>query len=470
MNNKYIISFLFSFLLFQNISQAQDQPSMITALNSYVHYTNESIHGMLIVHRLLENFNQEANKYVNLQSNQLNFYANKDLPKNIFVDPEMSFYKISPYRWYDVVKSESKSLRPADAKKLNQLADQLKSIMDKTNNVRFDIENFLKNNDLTKKENQKAIYKKLEGCVLLYADFYATKEKMRHALFDIYGNSIDQELTRTTVPIQALHTFQRKFLSFSSMLRFKTSNEDTAFKNLQKAGNEILNTSAKHPFYKKSQAAVKTILNQVTNFTTNKNTSEGYELYGTHYYYHNVELTSSFNSYGMGFVKNANKYIKNMHPTGLLILEEPHFFKVIYAEAALEFADDKTQGQGDVIKELPKVVNDREVVVRQQVISVDSLELELAIYDHKEQDGDIISLNLNGKWILESYKLTKRWKKITIQLNNTGANYLLLHAENLGYNPPNTAAIRYMYKGKPKTVILNSNLNESEMIKLSYEK
>jgi len=122
MNYKSLISILLSLFLFQNISRAQDQPSMITALNSYVHYTNESIHGMLIVHRLLENFNQEVNKYVNLQSNQLNFYANKDLPKNIFVDPEMSFYKISPYKWYEVVKAESKSLNPADAKKLNRLA------------------------------------------------------------------------------------------------------------------------------------------------------------------------------------------------------------------------------------------------------------------------------------------------------------------------------------------------------------
>ena len=469
MKHKFLISILLSLFLFQNLSRAQDQPSMITALNSYVHYTNESIHGMLIVHRLLENFNQEVNQYVNLKSNQLNFYANKDLPKNIFVDPEMSFYKISPYRWYEVTQSESRSLKPADAQRLNRLAGQLKTIMDKTNNVRFDIENFLKNNDLTKKENQKVIYKKLEGCVLLYADFYGIKEKLRHALFDIYGNSIDQELTRTSVPIQSLHLFQRKFLAFSSKLRFKTTGE-SALKNLNKAGNDVLNTSAKHPFFKKSQTAVKSILSQAAAFTKNKNTSSGYELYGTHYYYHNVELTSSFNSYGMGFVKNANKYIKNMHPTGLLILEEPHFFKVIYAEDALKFEANKSEGEGDVIEELPTIVKDREIIVRQQSISVDELELELSIYDHKEEDGDIISLNFNGQWILESHRLTKQWLKLNIKLNDKGENYLLLHAENLGGSPPNTAAIRYTYKGKAKTVILNSNLNESEMIKLSYGK
>ena len=471
MNNKYFFSLLLSFFLFQNTNQAQDQPSMITALNSYVHYTNESIHGMLIAHRLFENFNQEVNKYVNLQSTQLNFYANKDLPKNIFVDPEQSFYKISPYRWYEVVKTESRSLKPADAKRLNVSADELKTIMEQVNQVRFDLENHIQNNDLTKKENQKTIYKKLEHCVKLYESFYKTKEKIRKDVFDIYSNSINQELTRTSVPIQALISFHRKFLFFSSKLRYKTSDTNNSIlANLKKEANKVLDVPAKHPFYKKSQKAVNTIIQQAEAFTNDKSFSKSYTLYGPHYFYHNVELAAAFNSYGLGYVKNANKYIKNMHPTGLLLIEEPHFFKVIYAKEALEFAQSNSAGEGDVIEELPSVVNDREVIVRQQSITVDSLELELAIFDHKEQDGDIISLNFNGTWILESYRLTKRWHNLKVTLNAEGENYLLLHAENLGGSPPNTAAIRYMYGGKKKTVILNSNLNESEMIQVKYVK
>jgi len=471
MNKKYFFSLILAFFLFQNINNAQDQPSMVTALNSYVHFTNESIHGMLIAHRLFENFNQEINKYVNLQSTQLNFYANKDLPKNIFVDPEQSFYKISPYRWYEVVKTESRSLKPADAKRLNTLVDQMKSIMDKVNQVRFDLENLIKNKDLTIKGNQKPVYDKLQSCVKLYEDFYKTKEKIRKALFDIYSNNINRELTRTTVPIQSLIVFQNTFLAFSQKLRYKATNSgNNTFAKLKKEGDVILNNPVKHPFYKKAKSAVKEILQQASGFTNNNTFSEAYTLYGSHYYYHNVELTASYNSYGLGYIKQANKYIKNMHPTGLLMIEEPHFFKVISAEEALEFSQSKTAGEGDIIDDLPTVVNDREVIVRQQSITVDSLDLELAIYDHKEQDGDIISLNFNGNWVLESYRLTKQWKKINIKLNPAGENYLLLHAENLGGSPPNTAAIKYMLGGKKRTVILNSNLNESEMIKLKYVK
>ena len=459
---------IYRFFLFQNNSQAQDQPSMITALNSYVHYTNESIHGMLIAHRLLENFNQEINKYVNLQSNQLNFYANKDLPANIFVDPEQSFYKISPYRWYEVVKSESRSLKPADAQRLNASVDQLKAIMDKVNQVRFDLENLIKK-DLTQKANQKPVYAKLESCVKLYEDFYKTKEKIRKDLFNIYSNNISRELTRTTIPIQSLIVFQNTFLSFSRKLRYKTTDSNNnSFARLKKEGDIILNNSVKHPFYKKAKLAVKEILQEASNFTNKNSFAEAYTLYGAHYYFHNVELTASFNSYGFGYIKQANKYIKNMHPTGLLMIEEPHFFRVISAEEALEFAQSKSAGEGDIIDELPTIVNDREVIVRQQSITVDSLDLELAIYDHKEADGDIISLNFNGNWVLESYRLTKQWRKINIKLNPTGENYLLLHAENLGGSPPNTAAIRYTLGGKVRRVILNSNLNESEMIQLKY--
>ena len=152
------------------------------------------------------------------------------------------------------------------------------------------------------------------------------------------------------------------------------------------------------------------------------------------------------------------------------MIEEPHFFKVISAKEALEFSKSLSAGEGDIVDALPTVVKDREVIVRQQSITVDSLNLELSIFDHKEQDGDIVSINFNGDWVLKSYRLTKQWKKINIKLNAKGENYLLLHAENLGGSPPNTAAIKYYLGGKRKTVILNSNLNESEMIKLNYVK
>ena len=77
--------FLFFFLLVFTIEvDAQaSQKQQAASLNNYVYFTNESVHGLLIVHRLLENFNQKINKYVDLESTQFNFYSNADLPRNL---------------------------------------------------------------------------------------------------------------------------------------------------------------------------------------------------------------------------------------------------------------------------------------------------------------------------------------------------------------------------------------------------
>ena len=80
-----------------NVSPQQE----LNALNNYLHFTNESTHGLLTAHRLLETFNQRVNKYIDLESKQLNFYSNADLPADIFDDPEHWFYDVSPYTWYD---------------------------------------------------------------------------------------------------------------------------------------------------------------------------------------------------------------------------------------------------------------------------------------------------------------------------------------------------------------------------------
>ena len=89
----------------------------------------------------------------------------------------------------------------------------------------------------------------------------------------------------------------------------------------------------------------------------------------------------------------------------------------------------------------------------------------MEIFDHRQEDGDIISLNFNGHWILKERKLSKLPLKLIVELNETGENYLLLHAENLGDIPPNTIAVRYYIEGQRKLVVLNSDMDHSEVIR-----
>ena len=147
----------------------------------------------------------------------------------------------------------------------------------------------------------------------------------------------------------------------------------------------------------------------------------------------------------------------------LFLLEEPHILKIVYPEKEIQKPDNQP-----IVEDVPMIIKDRNVVVRQRNIVVDKTEFTLQIFDHKEQDGDIISINLNGKWIIENQELKNRPLQVKIKINPKVENYIILHAENLGKTPPNTCAINYYFNGRKKQVVLNSNLNESEMIRMEY--
>ena len=83
-------------------------------------------------------------------------------------------------------------------------------------------------------------------------------------------------------------------------------------------------------------------------------------------------------------------------------------------------------------------------------------------------DGDIISLNLNGKWILQNYTLEKEHKEIRVKLQ-AGTNYLVLHAHNLGIYSPNTAAVSLFDGKKTQTIVLESTLNASGTIQIDLK-
>jgi hypothetical protein len=81
-------------------------------------------------------------------------------------------------------------------------------------------------------------------------------------------------------------------------------------------------------------------------------------------------------------------------------------------------------------------------------------------------DGDLVSVNFNGEWIMEKEELEIAPKKFKLKLNKEGKNYLLLHADNVGQRPPCTIGVSYMMGGTKKEIILSSDLEVSEMIEL----
>lgn len=111
----------------------------------------------------------------------------------------------------------------------------------------------------------------------------------------------------------------------------------------------------------------------------------------------------------------------------------------------------------------------REIITAGEVAAQEE-RIVLKFWDNSQEDGDIISLNLNGEWILRNFIVKKTPGEMILNLVE-GENILILHAENLGESPPNTAAISITENGERiKRVILNSDMGKSEAIKIIRKK
>ncbi len=102
-------------------------------------------------------------------------------------------------------------------------------------------------------------------------------------------------------------------------------------------------------------------------------------------------------------------------------------------------------------------------------VKVKSSKVTIEIWDHQMEDGDIVSLILNDKWIIQNYELKNKKKYITVELKE-GHNKLILYALNLGKYEPNTAAV-IVDDGKDKhQIILESTLQQSGALEIIYHK
>ncbi|PSL46582.1 hypothetical protein CLV51_103563 [Chitinophaga niastensis] len=101
-------------------------------------------------------------------------------------------------------------------------------------------------------------------------------------------------------------------------------------------------------------------------------------------------------------------------------------------------------------------------------IQVDTADIVLELWDAQREDGDSISLCLNGNWIATGFPVKNAPQTISARLQR-GENTLLFMADNLGKIPPNTAALRIRYGLKTKTLRLSTDMRKNNEIKLILE-
>jgi hypothetical protein len=99
---------------------------------------------------------------------------------------------------------------------------------------------------------------------------------------------------------------------------------------------------------------------------------------------------------------------------------------------------------------------------------VDVNELNIEVFDHENEDGDIVSLCFNGQYLLEKLLLKNKPKTLTIKLLPNRQNVLTVFANNTGKEGANTSAIRFTLNGKQEQIILYADKKESDGIEFYY--
>ncbi len=110
--------------------------------------------------------------------------------------------------------------------------------------------------------------------------------------------------------------------------------------------------------------------------------------------------------------------------------------------------------------------NDRDYQITNKV-KVQNPTVRIEVWDHQMEDGDIISLILNDRWIIQNYELVKKKKVFYVELQE-GRNNFILYAHNLGKYAPNTASVSVVDGDETHTIILESDLKESGALEIKY--
>ncbi|MEM9545575.1 MAG: hypothetical protein AAGA77_06355 [Bacteroidota bacterium] len=479
--NKGILIFCLMLLSFGDADgqNALSKEAKVDALNSVIHFVNEGAHGMLIVHRMLENFNQEINKYVDLDSYQINKIANNELPKNIFEDPDKWFcMKSSPYEWYEIAKLKAEKNKYANRKQIIATMSRMKTILENINQIRFDVDEKITDKDLTDTAALNRVYDELRKGVTLYEEYFTIQQSLLKQVAAAYKPLIPNAEEVQFPPLYK--AMADLYLSTRNVLIALRNKDDEVLENLISKQEDALTAFENIDFNsfgstrlssRKIQRIRKNIIDparaslvSAKKFIETAEVPTEYKQYGKFYFYYNSEMINHFNRYGNGIVFELNNLITDLNIPSLLFSELPHYYKVILPKK-LEQVEHIVATDSKIVR-LPSKLKDREIQMSTRTIKVDSIKFEVELYDHMIEDGDIISLNFNGDWIVEKMPLKAKHKKLKLMLNEEGKNYFILHAENVGRRPPNTMAVDYYYRGRKQQIILKSDLNVSEMIEI----
>jgi hypothetical protein len=97
-----------------------------------------------------------------------------------------------------------------------------------------------------------------------------------------------------------------------------------------------------------------------------------------------------------------------------------------------------------------------------------SQEITLALWDDAVEDGDSVSININGKWIVRGFPVKKNPQFLRVKLE-PGPNTITFVADNLGSIPPNTSVLEIIDGKKRKSFFIETDLDQNNLIRIFYD-
>lgn len=436
-------------------------PERMKALNNYVEFLNESVHGLTVAQILFVNYNKDLNKHVDLESHKINTHiTNMELGPNIFDNPDIntSDSNVSTMMLAKVTKENSSVLESGTARLLNEEVNQIVQILEKVNNLRFEIEDFIKNNDLDVKENIYTCYVYLEKCVALF-DNYAFKH-------DNLSKRLRREVLYEYKPMDFMfHEIHKETVDVLAQLRKgKTSGFTKALDRIEGVKNNFLNrdfglSGANTRIADEISRQIDQMISFIKKSERSASLPDNFRNNSKEYYIHNRILLDHFNSISPGFTSKMNKLMASMDPNFLHYDDRPIMYEVTYPEKMeeLEAIATKKVVNTDAFP-LDLRVKDEiavEATPEPKIVEPQQDYIELEFYDPDLMDRDSITVNFNDKTILENYSLQHTPKKLRLEIDTYQGNSVTIIAKNEGIISPNTVAFKYRYngEGKKKTII-----------------
>ena len=102
-------------------------------------------------------------------------------------------------------------------------------------------------------------------------------------------------------------------------------------------------------------------------------------------------------------------------------------------------------------------------------LNIAKQEIDIFLWDDNVMDGDIISIYLNGKVVLDKHPLKKERFRFKLSLAE-GENTLSLFAENMGMIPPNTVSMIIKDDNGSYRLRLESDFKTNDSLILDYRK